>query len=445
LRARITSWTAVTFVLLVAMASASAATRPCTAAATAPGLGDPHVQTLAAPLGTARADVTTTLTGITCVSPAVAWLCGLHNTIYRSTDGGATWTQLSSPLPDEEVADIKFVSASTGWAIGVNNAILRSTNGGASWSSQIFSGSLYAPYLLALSAVDATHAWIGGYYSSSPGYYHNVVLRTTNGQDWAMSANLQLDGASDWGVTGIDFPDASHGWASVSGGYYAFCNEGGAVWSPPIDVLGASYFNDVSFGDATHGWVVGQDSSYNGFIMHTSDGVNWSRQAQGISGLDPLPEVRAVCAVDQNVAWAVCAGGHVLETTDGGETWLHDQSVSVDLNAVAGVTADIAWVVGDGGTILRYGPKYVAPKPVLGALKPASGRVRSTVTLNGHGFGAARDAKCSVTFGSRKASVKSWSDTQIKVTVPSGVPKGYVKVKVTTAGGVSGAKKFLRK
>jgi uncharacterized protein (TIGR03437 family) len=67
------------------------------------------------------------------------------------------------------------------------------------------------------------------------------------------------------------------------------------------------------------------------------------------------------------------------------------------------------------------------------------------VTLSGHGFGALRDGASSVKFGAKKAPVKSWSDTQIKVTVPAGTPRGYVKVKVTTAGGVSGAKRFLRK
>jgi photosystem II stability/assembly factor-like uncharacterized protein len=447
MRARITSWTAFTFALvLVTAALALAAAVPRTAAATGPGLGNADVQTIVAPLGTARADATPTLSGVTCVSPGTAWVCGLNAAIYRTTDGGVTWTKLASPMPaTEEVTDIKFVSPTTGWAIGVNNAIMRSTNGGAGWSAQVFSGSLYAPYLLALSAVDATHAWIGGYYTTSGSYYHNVVLRTTNGTDWQMSADLMADGATDWGVTGIDFPDQSHGWASISGGYYAFCNDGGAVWSPPIDVTGAAYFNDVSFADATHGWVVGEDSSSNGFIMHTSNGVDWYRQGQGISGLDPLPDVRAVCAVDQNAAWVACAGGYVLQTTDGGETWMvRDRLVQTDLNAIA-ATPEVCYVAGDAGQVIRYGDPYTPPaRPVLSALRPASGRIRSTVTLSGHGFGASRDQSF-VKFGVKKAPVKSWSDTQIKVRVPSGVAKGYVKVKVTTAGGTSGTKRFLRK
>jgi photosystem II stability/assembly factor-like uncharacterized protein len=437
--------TAVRSLAAVFLLLLTAAAMPSSAAARAPGagwMGPAQVQTVSAPQGTAHGDLTTTLTGVTFAGPAYAWACGLHSTLLRSTDGGATWSTLSSPLPDEEVSDVEFVSPTTGWAIGVNNAILRTTNGGGSWSSQVSQGLVYSPYLLALAAGDATHAWIGGYSKPDSSSYINVVLRN-DGSSWLPCANLIAAGAAmGWGVTGIDFPDLEHGWAAVSDGEYMFSNDGGVTWTPPIDVLGASFFDDVSFADATHGWIVGQDSSYDGFIMHTADGKTWQRQADSVT----LPEVRAVFAVSPSVAWAACADGYVMKTEDAGETWAYDQAVpGVDLNGVACPSADVAVVVGDGGTIIRYGDPYAPPKPVLSGLKPASGYVRSVVTLSGHSFGALRDARCSVTFGAKKATVKSWSDTRIKVTVPRGVARGYVKVKVTTAGGVSGTKKFLRK
>jgi photosystem II stability/assembly factor-like uncharacterized protein len=400
-------------------------------------------QTVLTPLGAARGDATT-LTGVSCVSPAIAWACGLHNSIYRTTDGGSTWTRLSSPLPDQEVSDIEFVSATTGWAIGVNNAILRTTNGGSSWSARVSQGWVYPPYLLEISAVDATHAWIGGYSTQNYSSYYNVVLRTSNGTDWHAYPAFMEHAASAWGVTGIDFPDRLHGWGVISGGGYVFCNDGGGAWTPPIDLIGVSSLADVSFSDATHGWAVGQDSSYDPLIIHTSDGKNWFRQAEGLSGLDGLREVRAVWAVNQNVAWAACAGGYVLKTEDGGSTWAYERPATSDLNAVAAATTAVAWVVGDGGTVVRYGPEYKTPKPVLSKLKPASGRARSAVTLYGRGFGALRE-KGLVTFGARKAAVKTWSDTRIRVTVPAGTPKGSTKVKVKTAGGVSAARVFLRR
>ena len=106
----------------------------------------------------------------------------------------------------------------------------------------------------------------------------------------------------------------------------------------------------------------------------------------------------------------------------------------------------MAVVVGDQGTIIRYGDPYMPPRPVLDELKPASGRVRSTVTLSGHGFGALRDGASCVTFGAKKAAVKSWSDTQIKVDgAGRASPRATSRSRSTTAGGASAARKFLRK
>jgi photosystem II stability/assembly factor-like uncharacterized protein len=393
----------------------------------------------------ASSAVTTTFSGVSAVSPGVAWVCGLDASIYRTTDGGATWTRLETPLPaDEEVTDIEFVSARHGWAIGANNAILRSTDGGDTWSSSTYNGLVYPPYLLALSAVDATHAWIGGYSTSNYRYYHNVVLRTTDGTTWNAAPGLFVDAATGWGVMGIDFPDRQHGWGAILGGALILSNDGGAVWTPPIDVAVAASLVDVSFADTSNGWAVGEDSSYDGFIMHTSDGESWQRQALGLAGLDPLPDVRAVCAVSPSVAWAACADGYVLRTTDGGRTWTFTRPVQVDLNAIAFTSSDDGWVVGDGGTVVKYGDEMPA-KPVLTKLVPASGYPRSTVTLVGRAFGAQRGTS-RVTFGTWKVSRYTlWSDTRIKVTVPTRVPKGYVKVQVTTSAGASNIKRFLRK
>jgi photosystem II stability/assembly factor-like uncharacterized protein len=394
---------------------------------------------------------TSSLSGVTCVSTSQAWVSGTNNTIFRTTDGGSHWTQLSTPLrSDEEVTDIEFVSPTTGWAIGADNAIMRSTNGGTTWSSRDFLASLHPPYLVKLSAVDATHAWIGGYYKTGAWheYYHNVVLRTSDGTTWQAAAALMADGSVSWGVVGIDFADRNRGWGVTQGGGIIYTWDGGAVWTPPIDMEGVSSFSDVSFADANNGWVVGADSSAwgtgNGLIFHTSDGRTWYRQATNVSGLSPLPSVRAVCAVSPSVAWAACSGGYVLHTTDGGSTWTYFHPVTADLNAVAFATADTGWVVGDNGTILHYGPPFQA-KPVIGKLTPASGYVRRVVTITGTGFGATRGTGY-VKFGPRKIGFYiDWSDTRIRVMVPVSTPKGAVKVTVTTANGTSAPKRFVRK
>ena len=77
----------------------------------------------------------------------------------------------------------------------------------------------------------------------------------------------------------------------------------------------------------------------------------------------------------------------------------------------------------------------VIPVPSIAKLTPAARKRGKTVTLSGSGFGVARGTG-SVKFGSRACGTYlSWSDTQIKCTVPMKAKFGTVTVAVTTAGG----------
>ncbi len=53
-------------------------------------------------------------------------------TIFRTTDGAASWTQVVSADDVGELASVHFVDASTGYAAG-NQTWLKTSNGGASW------------------------------------------------------------------------------------------------------------------------------------------------------------------------------------------------------------------------------------------------------------------------------------------------------------------------
>ena len=315
--------------------------------------------------------------GVSCVDAARAWACGQDGTIVRTTDGGLTWDKLATDVPgDEEITDVEFASPTCGWATGVANAILRTTNGGTTWSSQSWLGSIYPPKLLAVSAVDASHAWIGAYETSNWmnwNTYQSVLLGTSDGKTWWSPSGVVV-GDYGHGITGLDFVDVSHGWA-VADNAVTSSSDGGRTWTPLLFIDVASSFGDVSFADAQNGWVVGEDSSYEGFVMHTSDGgQSWYRQAEDEIAAGAVSGVNAVCAVNASTAWAVCEGGFVLHTTDAGATWARERPTTQDLNDVSFISAETGWAVGDAGVVLRHGP---APElddkpPTCVAIKNAS-------------------------------------------------------------------------
>lgn len=80
-------------------------------------------------------------------------------------------------------------------------------------------------------------------------------------------------------------------------------------------------------------------------------------------------------------------------------------------------------------------------KPVINAVKPDEGLIRTGFKISGTAFGETR-RKSTVTVGGRKAPVASWSDTSIKATVPIKLTAGRYPVLVTTDGGPSNEKTY---
>jgi photosystem II stability/assembly factor-like uncharacterized protein len=421
----------------VASAAASGSTSP-PPAATRVGAGGWTAET---------SGVTGFLSGVSAVSPAVAYAVGQNGAILRTTNGGVTWTRLSAPIPsDEEVTDVDFVTSSTGYAIGAANAILKTTDGGITWTGTSYLGFPYPPKLLALSAPDATHARIGGY-DTTGGFtyeaYYSIVLGTDDGTKWWSSAPMAA-GDYGHGIVGISFPDANHGWAVTIDGDVTISTNGGGNWTSPLRVDGVLSLSDVGFCDTMNGWAVGQawgaDWSLNGFVMHTTDGgQSWYRQAQSEIAAAAVGEVEAICAVSPSVAWAIGGAGYVLHTVDGGTTWSLEQPTTQDLNDVSFVDADTGWIVGSGGTVMRHGAALPVDKvkPVTKALAAAKVKRGRVAKLKYRLVDASGAATVVIKIKNRAGKVKKTLalgvqpcgrtlNAQFKASLSKGVYKWYV-------------------
>ncbi|MBM3323412.1 hypothetical protein FJY69_08055 [candidate division WOR-3 bacterium] len=196
--------------------------------------------------------------------------------ILGTTDGGETWRQL--PFPDSSSVSLNgvfFVSADRGWVVGASGYISRTTDGGATWSRQ---SSPVARKLARVHFVNDQTGWISGGWNDDAQY---LVLKTTNG---------------------------GQAWQDLSFGSDCYSCE------------------DIWFADSLNGWLVGQNTSINPVIHHTTDGgVTWNPQTAPIpSGNGP---VSSVCFPTPQVGWAVVSSiyqspsGTILHTTNGGTTW----------------------------------------------------------------------------------------------------------------------------
>lgn len=109
---------------------------------------------------------------------ASGWAAGIQGTIWRTTDGGATWTELGLPGGPATIHDLDFLDASTGYAVGGGGYAARSQDGGVTW--QILP-------------------------TPDPGHGITDLALTGPGELWAATTTGELlysaTGGDDWAVT----------------------------------------------------------------------------------------------------------------------------------------------------------------------------------------------------------------------------------------------------
>lgn len=138
-------------------------------------------------------------------------------------------------------------------------------------------------------------------------------------------------------LLGVSFADAQHGWAVGGYGVIVGTSDGGKTWvrqrsgveAPIVPGQETVSLFGVSFTDSRHGWAVGDPD----LILSTADGgATWTKhdpppinEKQGPSSSDGRASKWSFSGVkftDAQSGHLVGAGGAILATTDGGNTWV---------------------------------------------------------------------------------------------------------------------------
>ncbi len=221
--------------------------------------------------------------------------------LQRTTDGGLTWAIINLPGV-REARDFDFVDAQRGWMVAqvdqivggcpdYDEQIYRTTDGGQTWTP-LLTGS--TPWrcesgLRQVVFVDASHGWVVG---------RNLLLRSSDGGLSWTAVDTTVARSSF-----IDFVDAQRGWRALEDlqtqfDYVQRTNDGGATWQTVL--VTSNYFvpdySVVDFLNASEGWVAGEQ----GLVLYTKDGgTTWS---QTTFADDNLVDMHALAA---GQAWFV--------------------------------------------------------------------------------------------------------------------------------------------
>jgi photosystem II stability/assembly factor-like uncharacterized protein len=307
------------------------------------------------------------LRGLAVLDTKHAWASGSGGTIVRTRDG-ERWERLAPPAGGEKL-DFRDVEAIGGDAVVLMSAgsgdaarIYRSTDGGASWTISDTNPDKDGFYD-ALAFWDAKNGMVMG---DPVGGRFVVRVTADGGATWRVPDGLStpaalpnegafaasgtclfaLKGGQDaWFVTGG---------ASVARVFHTM--DRGRTWTaantPAPNGNASSGLFSVAFLDARRGFAAGGDYKQPAFqglngIRTEDGGATWTPAPLSVTGffsaVAPVPG-----AQDELVAVGLAgeAASH-----DAGRTW--SKTGDVPMNAAAFSASDVGWAVGPKGTALR--------------------------------------------------------------------------------------------
>ena len=150
------------------------------------------------------------------VNESTGWLAGMHASLLRTADGGATWEPVATPIVGRERPsfwDLFFADSQTGWVVGEEGSIIVTRDGGTTWTRQstglkdaqsapkleripraggvdvIDAGDRTPGFTIsAVRFVTPSRGWITGFYA---GLGRSLILRTEDGGvTWAVEADI---------------------------------------------------------------------------------------------------------------------------------------------------------------------------------------------------------------------------------------------------------------
>lgn len=250
------------------------------------------------------------------LNPLVMYACsGFEGRMLKSTNGGLNWSDLPSPTTiwlDRVVIDP--VNPNTVW-VGGTSHFWRSLDGGATWTS----ASIPLTNLNGMKSDPKNQAirYAFGYVQFQPA----VVRSSDSGSTWQQLGSLNTAHSCYWPVCAVsdllvDPKDSLRLYAASDSGIFESAN-GGQSWSPRTQMDFAQMV-DTRF-DPTNSMVV-WGAGYGGIQKSTDRGLTWNYvytdySASSLAVL-PHPLGGSVYAITDK------RYNNVLESTDGGATWL---------------------------------------------------------------------------------------------------------------------------
>jgi photosystem II stability/assembly factor-like uncharacterized protein len=345
--------------VIIAAVTACAAPAPARA---------PDREPLTTPVLTAQLSGTPALLqAVSPVNERVVWVSGHAGTFARTVDGGATWRAGRVPGADTlQFRDVHAVSADTAWLMSAGSGplsrIFRTTDGGRSWTQQHLNAEPDA-FFDCMAFWDARR---GVVFSDAVRSQHFILLTSDGGEHWERVPPDRLPpaapgqggfAASGTCVTTLGRMSAIAATGNAPRAEVLATTDGGRSWTAtPVPVVAgeAAGLASVTFRDALHGVAVGGEigkpSARGDYVAITADGGRSWTVGGRFTFEGAAYGAAYVPGVERAALLAVGPKGADLSYDDG-RTWTSIDDAAYWSVAFASPTS--GWAVGPRGRIVH--------------------------------------------------------------------------------------------
>lgn len=296
--------------------------------------------------GTQTSGTTNLLQAVSAVNGNVCWVAGATATVRVTTNAGATWNNGNSTpgVITGDIYNIAAYDANNAWVTTSPTAtfIYRTTNGGALWT-QVFTQA--GGFIDAMMYTSATNGFA---YGDPVGSRWSLWKTTNGGLNWDSTGLYLPQAGTEAGWNNAMSIVGSNIWFGTNNTRVYHSTNGGVTgsWTPGTTTGNVSTYG-VWFGTATNGMTVGTIVQ-----VSTNGGTTWTNGgAPGGTGNET-----SVGGAGSNF-W-LTRGNNVYGSTDFGTTWagagytgtqaLWGTSITTGTNGCL-----TGWSVGAGGTVVK--------------------------------------------------------------------------------------------
>ncbi|MBI3004885.1 MAG: hypothetical protein HYY49_05650, partial [Ignavibacteriales bacterium] len=273
-----------------------------------------------------------------------------------------TWSSLpNAPVPPSRINDGFFISPSTGWVVSGAGLIYKTTNGGASWTPQLNKSN--STHFRSVGFVDPLRGWVGclgiGDVNHPEVTDTSILYATTNGGASWTPVNA-VSSAQPRGFCGMhvvnDSVICAVGRVRGPATFYRTTDRG-ATWTVKDMNSYAAGLVDVYFVHRDTGFAVGLTNSLHdsssGVVLSTFDGgQTWTQRFKTTRKGEWCWKISFP---SRNVAYVSLQRNsfspiYILKSTDGGMTW-SEKLFSSSYYFVQGIgfkNDSLGWVGGSG-------------------------------------------------------------------------------------------------